>query len=77
MIPTVKSLLNMLECLDWSGHVELPRSDLEWLAKEIRKILVGVPGICAICNVTNLVTIRTTVGAICVNCIEDLHEEVA
>jgi len=67
----------MLECLDWSGHVELPRTDIEWLAREIRKMLIGTPGVCAVCGNSHAITIRTTVGAICADCIEDLHEEVA
>jgi hypothetical protein len=77
MIPSVKSLTNMLECLNWSGHVELPRHDLLWLAKEIRKFLVGTPGKCSICNNIHATTIATAVGSICTDCIEDLHEEVA
>jgi hypothetical protein len=77
MIPTVKTLANMLGCLDWNGHVELPQMDLEWLAREIRKFLIGTPGICGICGKSHTTTIRTTVGAICADCIEDLHEDIA
>lgn len=76
-IPSVKSLTDMLECLDWSGHVELPRSDLLWLATQIRRFLVGVPGKCGICGQLHSTTIRTALGVICTDCIEDLHEDVA
>jgi hypothetical protein len=76
-IPSVKSLINMLECLDWSGHVELPRTDLEWLATQIRRFLVGTPGKCGICGNIHSTTIATSLGSICCDCIEDLHEDVA
>lgn len=76
-IPSAKKLAQMLECLNWSGHVELPRHDLQWLASEIRKLLVGTPGKCSICDNVHLTTISTAVGSICTDCIEDLHEEVA
>ena len=77
MIPSVNTLTQMLECLNWSGHVELPTHDLQWLAKEIRRFLVGSPGKCAICSNVHTTTITTAVGVICADCIEDLHEDVA
>jgi hypothetical protein len=77
MIPSVKALARMLECLNWTGHVELPTTDIQWLAKEIRKFMIGTPGKCAICNNAHTTTITTAIGAICTTCIEELHEEVA
>src|SRR5258705_167730 len=33
--PTPKTLLFILETLDWTGHVELPRHDMSWLASSL------------------------------------------
>jgi hypothetical protein len=79
VIPSPKLLTAVLANLDWGGHVELPSADLKWLALELHRILTGSgkPDTCGICGGRDVTTIRTVLGAICVGCIEDLHEEVA
>ena len=78
MIPSPKMLNAVMANLNWIGHVELPATDLRWLAEEVCKFLNGSSPAekCGICGGQDATTIRTLLGPICVGCIEDLHEEV-
>ena len=77
MIPSPKTLTTIISNLSWTGHVELPFVDIQWLAGEIFRALSGglKPDQCGICGGQEQPTVKTLLGVICVGCIEDLHEE--
>lgn len=73
----MKALVNLILQLNWSGHVELPISDVEWFAKELHGILTGRnAAVCEVCNTEALIIVRTPLGPICADCLEDFTQEV-
>jgi hypothetical protein len=76
-IPSMKALVNLILQLNWQGHVELPISDVEWFAKELHGILTGRnAAVCEVCNTEAIIIVRTPLGPICADCLEDFNQEV-
>lgn len=76
-ILSTRALVNLILQLEWAGHVELPISDVEWLARELHAILTGRnAAVCEVCNIEALIIIRTPLGSICADCLEDYSQEV-
>lgn len=72
-----RRMLNILEALDWQGHVELPIRDLSWLAHEIAASLTSSDfQRCDNCGAFNAICIPTGLGRICRECIEQAQEAV-
>jgi len=69
--------VNLILSLNWQGHVELPISDVEWFASQLHQILSGRnAAICDVCNTEALIIVRTPLGPICADCLEDFNQEV-
>ena len=76
-IMSIKALVNLILQLNWQGHVELPIADVEWFAKELHAILTGKnAAVCEVCNTEALIIVRTPLGPICSDCLEDFNQEV-
>ena len=74
---STKVLVNLILSLNWQGHVELPISDVEWFAGQLHHILSGRnAAICDVCNTEALIIVRTPLGPICADCLEDFNQEV-
>jgi hypothetical protein len=73
--PTPEFMLYILEKFDWSGHVELGRNDLEWLAASLSAALHGNKSICSACNCLHEIIIETALGPICEDCIEEMSDQ--
>lgn len=76
MIPTnPQQMLRMLEKLDWTGHVELGQTDMEWLAASIVASFTPNHYVCGMCNNLHEIIIHTQLGPICEDCITAAAEE--
>lgn len=74
---TRKRIMKELELLDWSGHVELPACDMEWLAMQLYARLTKPDlEICSACNRPAPLVLPTPVGSICSECIEDMNDNI-
>lgn len=74
---TQKRLLHELWQLDWSGHVELPVVDMQWLAGQLYVRLNATDAeVCAACNKAAPLVLTTTLGNICAECVEDWNDNI-
>jgi hypothetical protein len=74
---TRTKILRELELLDWSGHVELPAFDMEWLASQLYARLNATDAeICEMCHKPSPLVVPTKLGPMCSSCIEDLNDNV-
>src|SRR5215471_16454919 len=72
-----KRILREMELMDWSGHVELPISDLEWLASQLYvRLTESKEEICEACGRPNPLVITTVLGPICAECVEDMNDHI-
>lgn len=71
--PSPHSLLQILNQINWSGHVELGNGDLTWLAGEIASLLSprSGPQLCESCSEFRELVIPTRIGRICEACLDD------
>jgi hypothetical protein len=69
------ALSRLIECLDWTGHVELPQADIEWLASELFAYLSpGDMRLCDSCGEVKEVVVATATGRLCEACLEEAYE---
>jgi hypothetical protein len=74
---STRALVTLILSLDWRGHVELPIADVEWFAGQLRNILAGKnAAVCDVCNTEAIIIVRTPLGPICADCLEDFTQEV-
>lgn len=73
---TPKLIRRWLDLIDWSGHVELPTNDMDWLAEMIAARLTNPnQRICENCDTPREIVIPTALGNICEECLEELSEQ--
>lgn len=70
-------LLGFLNVIDWSGHVELGDQDKKWLALQLFDFLSPAKDKerCESCGTRQLIVIKTALGTICAECIEEFADE--
>jgi hypothetical protein len=74
---TRKRLLAEIESLDWSGHVELPIMDMQWLASQLFVRLNHTNSeVCEACGRVAPIVVNTRLGPICAECVEDMNDNV-
>ena len=74
---TSQRILREIELLDWSGHVELPFNDMQWLATQLSvRLSQTTEEVCDACNKPATIVLRTTLGNICVECVEDMNDDI-
>jgi len=74
---TVKRILREMELLDWSGHVELPMFDMQWLASQLCVRLNATDAeVCEACGKIAPLVITTVLGPICAECVEDMNDNI-
>lgn len=76
MSTSAAKFYKILRYLDWSGHIELGDNDLLWLAGQLELALKGNRHICGSCGLTNAIIIRTRLGPLCEDCIEEASDQV-
>lgn len=73
--PTSVNLRRILFALDWNGHVELPDTDLHWLAEQLSVHLSASNlEVCDACNRAMVVVVTTKLGNICNECLEEASD---
>jgi hypothetical protein len=74
---TAHKILREIELLDWSGHVELPYTDMQWLASQLFVRLTGTDAeVCDACNKAAPIVLSTTLGNICAECVDDWNDNI-
>jgi hypothetical protein len=74
---TSRRILYEIELLDWSGHVELPYSDMQWLASQLFVRLNRTDAeVCDACNKAAPLVLTTVLGSICAECLEDWQDNI-
>jgi hypothetical protein len=74
---TRKRILNEMELLDWTGHVELPFGDMQWLASQLFVRLNATNSeVCEACGRVAPIVVSTRLGPICATCVEDMNDNV-
>jgi hypothetical protein len=74
---TQRRVLNEIIMLDWSGHVELPVTDMQWLAAQLfARLSSDNSEVCAACEKVGPLVIQTAVGYICAECVEDMNDQI-
>lgn len=77
--PSPHRLLAIINSFDWSGHIELGDNDRAWLALRIADAL-NPPGDrdrCESCGVLKEIVIRTRLGRVCEECLDEFSDEAA
>jgi len=75
--PNPRTILHVIDSLDWSGHIELGDNDKNWLAMQISDAL-NPPGDklrCESCGELQPIVIRTPLGLICEDCIDGFSDQ--
>lgn len=66
-----------IEGLDWSGHVELPTIDMQWLAAQLFvRLSSTIEEVCDACCKAAPIVLSTTLGNICAECVEDMNDQI-
>jgi len=74
---TRRKILHEMEMLDWTGHVELPMTDLQWLASQLYVRLSSTSAeVCEACGRVAPLVVTTKLGPICAECVEDMSDNV-
>jgi hypothetical protein len=75
--PGPDTIIRILRRLDWSGHVEIGDNDITWLANELAVALspTGEAELCEMCDTIKPIVVKTSLGRICEDCLEDLTDE--
>jgi hypothetical protein len=61
--------------LDWTGHIELPQNDINWLAEQLAALLSGEGGRCEACGDMREIVVETPLGQMCEDCIKSALRE--
>jgi hypothetical protein len=70
--PTFARIKHILYSFDWNGHVELPDSDLTWLAEQLSAHLSASSlEVCDSCGRSMSIVVTTRLGNICSDCLEE------
>lgn len=70
---TPRSLAGIMFALNWQGHIELPDSDIVWIATEISNAINGNrQGRCDNCGSQAPIIVTAAVGQICEDCITNI-----
>src|SRR4030095_5419052 len=70
--PSYRNIRSLLGVLDWSGHVELPDVDLQWLAEQLSaRLSASSLEVCDVCGRDMAVVVTTKLGNICSECLEE------
>jgi hypothetical protein len=73
--PSYRNIRNLLGVIDWSGHVELPDTDLAWLAEQLSAHLSATSlETCDSCGRSMIVVVTTKLGNICSECLEEASD---
>jgi hypothetical protein len=73
--PSHRNIRSILGALDWSGHVELPDTDLAWLAEQLSVRLSATSlEMCDVCGRSMIVVVATKLGNICSECLEEASD---
>lgn len=74
---TARKILREIELLDWSGHVELPYADMQWLAAQLYvRLGQSKEEVCDACYKPAPIVLSTTLGNICAECVEDMNDNI-
>lgn len=74
---SARKILREIELLDWSGHVELPYHDMQWLASQLYVRLTQTSEeVCDACNKAAPIVLSTSLGNICAECVEDFNDNI-
>jgi len=70
--PSLANVKHLLHMLDWSGHVELPDTDLHWLAEQLSaRLSASSLETCDSCGRAMTVVVTTKLGNMCNECLEE------
>lgn len=72
---TKQQLEHAILNLDWTGHCELPTSDIKWLALQLAAILSTEGGRCEACGDMREIVVETQLGQMCEDCIKEALRE--
>ncbi|GEM_PF-4721141 len=74
---SARKILREIELLDWTGHVELPRQDMAWLASQLYvKLSETAAEVCDACDKVAPLVLSTALGNICADCVEDMNDNI-
>jgi hypothetical protein len=75
--PPQGKLYAFLSALDWNGHIEISDSDRKWLAAQISDFIDPKKDKqrCEVCNTLQAIIVKTTLGDVCKDCIDDFAED--
>jgi predicted amidophosphoribosyltransferase len=74
---TSQRILREIELLDWTGHVELPFADMQWLAANLYvKLSQSTEEVCDACNKPAPFVLTMALGNICAECVEDMNDNI-
>lgn len=69
-------MFRILELLDWTGHVELPTNDMDWLSEMLANRLTNPnKKACEACGLVKEIIVETPLGNMCEECIENASDE--
>lgn len=73
----IRRIKGILESLDWQGHVELGRQDMNWLANELAAKLTSTDfQRCDSCGAFKEICVPTGLGKMCQDCIDQASEAI-
>jgi len=75
--PTFANVKHILLMLDYTGHVELPDSDLFWLAEQLAaRLSASSLETCDACGRPSVLVATTRLGMMCADCLEEATDAV-
>jgi len=75
--PTLANVKHILLMLDYTGHVELPDSDLFWLAEQLAaRLSASSLETCDACGRPSVLVATTRLGMMCSDCLEEAADAV-
>lgn len=73
--PSPGRVLQILNSLNWQGHVELSDNDLNWLSLQISAALDRRRDICESCGELREVLVPTRLGVVCEECLDEYQDQ--
>ena len=73
--PKPKTILAILDSLDWRGHIEVSEEDKRWLSAEIAGALSEDRSACGVCKRLKPIVVPLPIGNICEDCLEDAQAD--
>jgi hypothetical protein len=74
---SARRILFEIERLDWTGHVELPFTDMSWLASQLYvKLSETNAEVCDACDKVAPLVLTMALGNICAECVEDMNDNI-